>query len=158
MWQNLSQGRRDKIDTSDVVVLPDNFSNINEIDNQPFNEEAIHLHKILRENEIQSELLEDKEHRPVLELRGFEVILPPILLLATDPNLQAIVINIVSNYIYDKIKKLSEKQKEETPIGLEVVKTSDKGNLVSIKYSGSAKDFETISKSLKKNLGVDFEK
>jgi hypothetical protein len=158
LLQKLSQERRTEIGLSQVIDLPNNFSNIDEISKQPFNEEAIHLHKILRENKIQSELLEDKEHRPVLELRGFEVILPPILLLATDPTVQAFVINILSNYIYDKIKKLSEKQKEQTPIALEVVKTSDKGNLVSIKYSGSAKDFETISKHLKKDLGVDFEK
>ena len=158
LLKNLSQERRNKIVSSDVIILPNNFSDIDEINNQPFNEEAIHLHKILREKEIQSELLEDKKHRPVLELRGFEVILPPILLLATDPIVQAFVINIVSNYIYDKIKKLSNKEKKQTPLELEVVKTSDEGNLVSIKYKGSAKDFEKISKSLKRNLGVDSEK
>jgi len=155
LLKNLSKKRRDKIISSQVLVLPNNFSSIDDLDNEPFNEEAIHLHKILRENEIRSELLEDEKHRPVLELRGFEVILPPILLLVNDPIVQAFVINILSNYIYDKIKNLSKKEKKQTPIKLEVVKTNSKGNLFSIKYKGSAEDFEKISTSLKENLGEE---
>jgi hypothetical protein len=158
LMNNLSKKRRGEIGSSDVLVLPNKFNEIENIDTQPFNEEAIHLHKILREKEIHSELLEGEKHRPTLELRGFEVILPPIILLASDPLVQSFVINIVSNYVYDKIKRLSKKEKEQTPIQLEVIKSDNKGNLLSVKYKGTANDFEEISKDLKQHFGVDSEK
>lgn len=147
--KTLSKDRRDQIKSSQVVILPINFEDIDNIDKQPFRDRAITVNKLLKNENIKSELLEGEEHRQILELRGFDFLMPTILFVVADPTARSVVINIISEIIYDGLKFLTRKNKEQTPLELEFVRITKDGSLTSIKYQGSAEDFGEISKKLK---------
>lgn len=88
-------------------------------------------------------------HRPVLDLRELRFIIPAILFLATDPNVRSLAINIISQMIYDEIKHLLKRDRKRTTVELEFVKVLEDGTLTSVKYRGSADEFDVISKKLK---------
>lgn len=141
--------KRGRLKSSEILILPMKFEDLEKIDEQPFRDRVIEINKLLRNENVKSELFEGDIHRPILEFRGFDFLMPTILFLATDPNIRSIAINIISQMIYDGLKFLSKKDKKHTPLELEFVKVSEDGTLTSIKYKGSAEDFGEISKKLK---------
>ena len=149
LLKTLPKDKRDQIKSSEVLILPINFEDLEKIDEQPFRTRAITVNKLLRNGNVKSELFESDKHRPILELRGLDFLIPPILFLVTDPDARSIAINIISEFIYDRLKFLTRRGRKNTPLELEFVKVARDGSLTSIKYQGSAEDFEEISKKLK---------
>ena len=145
----LPKDKRDQIKSSDVLILPINFEDLGKIDEQPFRDRTVTVNKLLRNGNVKSQLFEGDEHRPILELRGFDFLMPPILFLVTDPTTRSIAINIISDFIYDGLKFLTRRDRKNTSLELEFLKVSKDGSLTSIKYQGSAEDFKEISKKLK---------
>lgn len=149
LLKTLPKDKRDQIKSSEVLILPINFEDLEKIDEQPFRTHAITVNKLLRNGNVKSELFEGDKHRPILELRGLDFFMPPILFLVTDPTARSIAINIISEFIYDRLKFLTRRGRKNTPLELEFIKVTRDGGLTSIKYQGSADDFEKISKKLK---------
>ena len=146
---SLPKDKRKQIASSDAIILPINFHNPEKIGEQPFRDRTIEINKLLRNKGIKSELFEGETQRPILELRGIDFIMPTIAFLTTDPNVRTIVINIISQIIYDGLKFLTKRAEKQTPVLFEFIEISKNGSLKSIKFQGSAEEFEEISKALR---------
>lgn len=60
-------------------------------------------------------------------------------------------VNILSNFVYDKIKSLHEK-KENVNVRVEIIVQNDNGTSKSIKYDGPASDFDSVRSTVEKML------
>lgn len=145
----LPEEKRGQISSSEVVILPMNFADLEKINEQPFRDRSIQVYKLLRDGNVKTELFEGEKSRPELELRAFDLLMPTVMFLVTDPTVRSVVINIISQIIYDGLKFLSKKDKKRTPLELEFVKVSPDGTMTSVKYEGTAEDFAEISEKLK---------
>ena len=59
-----------------------------------------------------------------------------------------IALNLLSNFIYDKIKKLHE-EKKNVEVRVEIISQSEDSGSKSIRYVGPASEFESIKESVK---------
>jgi hypothetical protein len=74
----------------------------------------------------------------------------PAIFIAQNPTAVTVILNLLSNYIYDRIKTLLPGRKAEVKIEILL---AQKNSLVSIKYKGPAESFEKIVQdTVSKNL------
>jgi hypothetical protein len=150
LLKSISLSKRTYVKSSQVLILPLNFEDLSKISEKPFRDCAIEINKLLRNEGIKSELLEGQKHRQLLELRSYNFLIPAILFLVTDPTTRSIVIDIVSQIIYDGLKFLTKRNKSRTPLEIELVTVSQNGKLKSLKFKGTAEDFEDVAKELRR--------
>lgn len=88
--------------------------------------------------------INDEDYKE-LEMHNAVVILSSIIL--QEP-FYSIIINIISNYIYDLIKKKGEKS---LTVKIDVLVEKD-GETKKIHYDGPAEEFDKVMKSIKENI------
>ena len=133
------------IKKSNVLLIP----NETYTDYPVFPENTTSFYNYLKEKTKDSDIILDvcinDEDYKELELHDAVVILPSIIL--QEP-FYSIIINIISNYIYDLIKKKGEKSLTvKTDILVE-----KNGETKKIYYNGPAEEFDKVMKSIKKNI------
>jgi hypothetical protein len=85
-------------------------------------------------------------------LHGAEIWLPTVFLVASDPNVVAVTLNVLSNYIYERLKGLLTRDiRVHSTVVLDLKKKT-----VSIEYEGPADAYvSVVSEALSKLPGSD---
>ena len=129
---------KNKIETLDFLILPFKYFNNEYV----FQHEAIDFLKYCREEhpEVNIDFLQNNVEKTV-EFRSFDIWLP--IVQVVNPVLVPVLVNIVSNYIWEQIKG---REHEEVKVDFKVIiKNGDKSK--EIHYNGDAKTFkETFGK------------
>jgi hypothetical protein len=130
----------------DVWILPKNVD-LAEQSELYFDDNAYDIRKLLSEQNIKACLFERKgQNIPVEQLRDAGLILPTLFILSKPEAhiLIPIVINIVSNYVYDKFISLGRK---DSRVKFIMIKEDERKI---IEYDGPAETFEKTVKEILK--------
>ena len=130
--EHVSQQRRDKLTTSDIVVVPSPY----EDGKFYFSQETIEFLKYCRsaDPEYNIELLAD-EDIVVRSLHSFDIYMPAVWIGTSI--LLPFVINLVSNYIYDRLKG---REHENAQVHFSAI-IHDRDKCKQVSYDGDAKTF-----------------
>lgn len=134
----VSEDRKNICEEADVLVVPYKFK-----DDYYFAGEAINFIKYSRSNEdlVSIEIYADMDRIKLRSLHSFDLWLPIVYLTSTF--LFPTVVNVVSSYIYDRIKG---KEHEESNVKFTMI-INDGNSIKEINYDGDAKTFkETFEK------------
>lgn len=130
---SISEDSQGKLSTTDFVIVPIEY-NDNEF---YFAQESISFIKFCRQNDPDHsyDLLADHDIQ-VRSLHSFDIWMPIIWVASSV--LLPFVINMVSSYVYDKLKG---REKEEAKVDVTFIVKDDHGEKT-IHYSGDAKTFK----------------
>jgi len=136
-----------KIRQADILILP--YENFRGRTEYLFPEDTYaffdYLSEQLKETGLVIEICSTDEEYKELELHADVINIADIILNYT---ILPLVINLVSNYLYDKLKKYNRKN-INTNINLTVEKN---GRSKKIHYEGSIENFVEVMKSISKNM------
>ena len=135
--EQLSDGAKSRINSADILAVPANYGP----DEYYFGQETIDFIKYCRQSDPEHtyDVLADEVKS--LSLHSFDIWMP--VLYVASSVLLPFVINMVSNYIWEKRKG---REKEETEVDVTFL-VDNKGTKKSIHYKGDAKTFkETFDK------------
>lgn len=129
-----------------ITFFPENFDSATSIGEFVFSDAISDLNKQVRKSNISVNTLGDAP--PQTRSRKFaDIILPTIVItLAQDPNVVSVFLNLLSNYIYDRLKgSLGQKTAQ-----VELLIEHDKhGKFKKIVFKGGSKDFQHLSEIIK---------
>jgi len=130
----ISDTTKNKLNEADILVLPTPYEN----SKYYFAQEAVNFVKYCRaiNKNIKTDILADSEKIEVRSLHSFDIWMP-IIWIASNIDLP-IAINLVSNYIYDRMKG---RENEECTVKLSIV-SKNKDNFKELHYDGDAKTFK----------------
>ncbi|MCM3743880.1 hypothetical protein M3193_06965 [Sporosarcina luteola] len=124
---------------ADIVLLP-NFEVAGGVD-RAFQPDTVSFYKYSianKGNELKFELLENKGEEKTLALHSFDIWIPFIYIGSTV--LLPLTINLVSSFVYDKMKG---RPNDEPTVHFDLlVEDKEKGKSKHLSYKGSAKDFK----------------
>ena len=134
MAKNLSMEARNKINTVDILAMPEKYE-----DNRfYFAQETINFLKYCKMNEkgYRCDYLADGENIEFLDLHSFDIWMPIIKI--SSIVLLPIVVNLVSCYVYDKLKG-RENEASNVHVSFSVKKDNEEKL---IKFDGDVKAFK----------------
>lgn len=129
---------KERIKTADIILLPE--FNIIEGVNRVFQPDTINFYKYIQSNknlDISIELFENKGEENILILHSIDIWIPTIAII--NDVLYPTVINLVSNYVYDKIKGYLNKK---AVVHFQLIIQNDKtGKSKKLSYKGPIEGF-----------------
>jgi hypothetical protein len=138
---------KETVQKADIAFLPD--FNLRKGIERAFQPDTINFYKYVKQksNDYRVEIFENKEDVRILSLHSFDIWLPTMWI--ANIILLPIAINLVSSYVYDKLKG---RNKDEATVQLRIViEDKSKGKSASIFYKGPGKElkenFEKIDAS-----------
>lgn len=133
--KKLPQNTKDKVDVSEILVLPRKYSD----EEYYYAQETIDFVKFCREHDDKHSIdILDNEDVMVRSLHSADIWLPVIWI--SKNILLPLVTGLISSYIYDKIKG---RGKEPTTVDVTIqINDKKKGINKSIHYNGDAKTFK----------------
>lgn len=111
-----------------------------------YSEEFLRYVKEHNDGKIKADIAISDEKYQRLEIHS---LLLDVGIIIVQNALLTIAFNLLSSYIYDKIKSIHEK-KENVNIRVEIVSQSTDGSSRSIKYEGPASGFDTVNDAVNK--------
>lgn len=97
------------------------------------------------EEAIKADIAISDDKYQVLEMHSLLLDIGKIILVS---GVLPITLSLISNFIYDKIKKLHE-DKENVEVRVEIIAQSESGASKSIRYDGPASELDSIKESIK---------
>lgn len=139
----------DKIKEADILLLP--YEGFRGRTDYLFPEETYKVYEYLLDNikdtELKLEICSSDEEYRELELHADVINIAHIIVNSTA---YAIVIGIITNYLYDKLKDYNKK---DVDVNANVnITVESKGKSKSISYEGSIENFERAMKSLDEHM------
>lgn len=135
----------EEILSSNIILLP--VENYNKVDYPVFPEKTDSFYEYLKENEpdgVSSSICIADDKYAELELHNDEITLATVLVLSVALPL---TINLISNYLYDIMRK----RRIKLNVKIDIIVTKNKKSK-KIKYQGAVEDFEKTLKSLPDNF------
>lgn len=135
-----------------ICFFPENLEAVSGKEKFVFTESMVDLNKIFRQNNVILEIL-GGDTELYRSRKSADIYLPALFfsipLILENPNLVSVSLNILSNYVYDRLK--GDVGRNTTHIEL-YVETKEKGIVRKISYKGDVagiKDLEKVIKALK---------
>ncbi len=132
--------------------FPENFETAETKNDFIFTESMVDLNKLFRQNNISFDTL-NGDTELYRSRKNADIYLPAVFfslsLISQNPNLVSVSLNILSSYIYDRLKGSFEKKTAHIDIYIEI---KEKGKAKKISYKGEAegiKELEKVIKALK---------
>lgn len=135
----------EEILSSNIILLP--VDNYNKVDYPVFPEKTSAFYEYLKENEpngVSSSICIADDRYAELELHNDEITLATILVFHVA---LPMAVSLVSNYLYDIMKK----RRKKLDVKIDIIVTKNKKSK-KIKYQGAVEDFEKTLKSLPDNF------
>ena len=128
----LSDDTKASVNNSDIVLLP--FERFRESEVRCFACESIDFYKYVKQKQegLSITFLENKNEVKTITLHSLDIWMPLILIVMEQQNQLAIVLNLISSFIYDKYKGLLKK--EPANVHLDII-VEDKNSRKSKKIS-----------------------
>ena len=137
---------------STLSFFPENLENVETKEKFIFTESMVDLNKVFRQNEIALEIF-GGDTELYRSRKNADIYLPAVFMslsmISEDANLISVSLNVLSSYVYDKLKGSSGKKVTHVEFYIE---TEEKGIIKKISYKGEAsgiKDLEKVIKTLK---------
>ena len=131
---------------ANLLLIP--YQNIREGIDYCFTEYAEEFLSYIKqsgEKAVKADIAITDDKYKVLEMHSMLLDIGKLILVS---GVLPIALNLLSNYIYDKIKRLHE-DKENVNVRVEIISQSDNGVSKSIRYDGPASELETIKDAVK---------
>lgn len=132
---------------ANCLILP--YKNFRDGVDYCFSEYAREVLEYLKENpdgNILMDIAAADEYYQTIELHSLHL---KVGIFVTTSILLPVVVNLVSNYVYDKIKSLHRKE-SEVEVYVEYISELPDGSSISLNYEGPADKLGEITKNLKK--------
>ncbi|HBS87724.1 MAG TPA: hypothetical protein DEA97_14270 [Bacteroidales bacterium] len=132
----------------DLSFFPENFETANTKDDFVFTESIVDLNKLFRQEKISANIFgEDTELYRCR--KDADIYLPTIFfslsILLENPHIISVSLNILSNYVYDRLKGGTEKKNTR----IEFLIEKEKGKITKISYEGDIEGLKGLEKVIK---------
>lgn len=135
-----------------LSFLPENFETAGAKEEFIFTESMVDLNKVFRQSNINLDVF-GGDTELYRSRKNADIYLPAIFLslsmISNNPNLVSVSLNILSSYVYDRLKGSLGKKTAHVEFYIE---TKEKGKVQKISYKGEAdgiKELEKVIKALK---------
>jgi len=130
-----------------AAILPRHFDSIENVDALVYPSEAKTVHSLIRQSGIVIDPLDEKIH--FKEEQSFAFVSPLIFfastVIAQNPHLIDLSINLLSDYIYDRIRGTNKQDN----VKMEYVVETKSGKYKKINYEGPIEGLKTLPKVIK---------
>lgn len=137
---------------STISFFPENFETAGAKEEFIFTESMVDLNKVFRQSNINLEVF-GGDTELYRSRKNADIYLPAVFLslsvLAENSNLVSVYLNILSSYVYDRLKGSIGKKTAHVEF---LIETTEKGKINKVSYKGEAsgiKDLEKVIKALK---------
>lgn len=137
---------------STISFFPENLETVETKDKFIFTESMVDLNKVFKQSNITLNVL-GGDTELYRSRKNADIYLPAVFLslslISENPSLISVSLNILSNYVYDRLKGSFGKKTAHVEFYIE---TKEKGKVKKISYKGEAsgiKDLEKVIKALK---------
>jgi len=132
-----------------LAVLPENIIEASNVDEFIFTETLVDLNKLFKINEVDFEIF-GQDTEMYRSRKSADLYLPAFFVslsaIAQNPNVISVVLNLLSNYIYDALKGSIVRKTATVEIYIE---TNKNGKAKKISYKGNAEGIKHLDKVIK---------
>lgn len=135
-----------------ISFFPENFETVGAKEEFIFTESMVDLNKVFKQSNINLEVF-GGDTELYRSRKNADIYLPAVFLslslISENPNLVSVSLNILSSYVYDRLKGSFGKKTAHVELYIE---TKEKGKIKKVSYKGEAsgiKDLEKVIKALK---------
>ncbi|KKX46646.1 hypothetical protein [Sphingobacterium sp. IITKGP-BTPF85] len=137
---------------STISFFPENLETVEAKEKFIFTESMVDLNKVFRQSNITLEVL-GGDTELYRSRKNADIYLPAVFfslsMISENPNLVSVSLNVLSSYVYDRLKGSFGKKTAHAEFYIE---TKEKGKIKKVSYKGEAsgiKDLEKVIKALK---------